>query len=652
MRKFVCGMFLFATVSYAQDKKTQEKAEKLYQRYAYVDAIKVYERLAEKGEVNQEILQNLANSYYFNADYKNANKWYSQLFEFIKNQQKAKIGPEYYYRYAQTLKAEEKYTEANEMLDVFAKLVGETDRRASLYEQNKDYLQEIKDNSNRFKLNSVSINSDYSEYGTAFYGRGKAVITASRKPTSRKNTSKWTGESYFDLYLVDRNDENLQEEKLFSSVLNTNLNESTPVFTKDLKTVYFTRNNYTNGREGMDSDNTILLKLYKSTKKENGEWTEAQELPFNSNNYSTAHPALSPDEKYLYFVSDMKGTVGKSDIFRVTINSDGTYGKPENLGTRINTEGRETFPFISDENVLYFSSDGLPGLGGLDIFGVKINADGSLGILQNIGRPGNSPYDDFAFVVDSSTNEGFLTSNRPGAKAKDNIYGFTERPPLVFDNTARIQGVARDIETGAPLANTKVTLVDKRQNEVKVVYTDEQGNYDFGIQDFALRDDYAYIRAEKPLYGIAETQVKLHKGIVTSELLLRTVQKQLKVGDDLAKFFGIENIYFDLDKWNIRKDAAINLAKILDVLQSYPTMKIDIKTHTDSRASDTYNMKLSDRRAKSIMAWLVGRGISADRLKAQGMGETQLVNECSNGVKCTEEQHQKNRRGEFIITEL
>lgn len=654
MKKF---LYISLSVLFASNftlnaqEKDKEKADKLYEKYAYVDAIKIYEKIADKGYISQEILQNLGNSYYFNADYANAVKWYDQLFK--TKTEETKINSEYYYRYAQSLKSQERYEEANKMLDEFSKMARATDKRAGLYNENKDYLKEIKDNSDRFVLKPVSINSEYSEYGAALYGEDAVIITASRKSGTFKKTAQWTGDSYYDLYKTKRNKDDISNEEKFSSVLNTILNESTPVFTKDLKTVYFTRNNFTKGKERTDKENTILLKLYKSTFKD-GEWTEAVELPFNSDNYSTAHPALSTDEKYLYFASDMPGTYGKSDIFRVEIYEDGTFGRAENLGSQINTEGRETFPFVAEDGVLYFSSDGLPGIGGLDIFGIKINEDNTFGKIQNIGRPGNSPYDDFAFVVNSKTREGFLTSNRTSGKGKDDIYGFTEQPPLSFDCKKIIKGIVKDADTKEILTEVQVTLSDKMQKEIQSQTNDTKGEFDFGNRVVNCEDSHVYVRAQKPEYSVEEKKVELVDGEneVYAELFIKRNKQKLTPGMDLAKVLNIPIIYFDFDKSNIRPDAAVELAKVLEVLNEYPKMKIAINSHTDCRGSNAYNIALSDRRAKSTMAWLISQGISRDRLTAQGYGETRLVNHCSDGVSCTPEEHQLNRRSEFIIVSM
>lgn len=640
---------LLATSNFAQEKQ-QAKANELYNRYAYIDAIKIYERIAEKGYVNQDVLEKLGNAYFFNADYKSALKWYDKLFELSKNDQEIQLPAEFFYRYAQTLKSQERYTEANQMLDKFTQMVSSDDQRAKVYEKHKNYLKEIEENSNRFELSPVSINSENSEYGTAFYGDSIVVITKSKKPGFFSSKAEWTGDSYFDLYRTDKKGTDLQNDTKFADVLSTKFNESSPIFTKDLKTVYFTRNDVKISKKA----ETVILKLYKSTFN-NGQWTTPIELPFNSNNYNVAHPALSPDEKYLYFASDMPGTLGKSDIFRVEIKDEGKrYGKPENLGKAINTEGRETFPFISKDGILYFSSDGLPGLGGLDIFGVKLNNDGTFGRLQNIGRPGNSPDDDFAFVVNSDTREGFLTSNRQGGKGKDDIYGFTENPPLTFDCYKIVKGIVKDIDTKEILTDVQVTLADKEQNELASITNDNVGEFDFSKRTIDCEDRYVYVRASKTDYSVAEERINFveDKNEVYAEIYLKTQRKALTVGDNIAKFFNIEIIYFDFDKSNIRPDAAIDLAKVVEVMKEYPTMKIEIQSHTDSRGSDAYNIALSDRRAKSTLEWMVKQGISRDRLTANGYGETQLTNGCSNDVPCSEEEHQRNRRSAFIITEM
>lgn len=627
--------------NYGQKAKVAS-ADKNYERYAYVDAINTYELVAEKGYKDEKMFQKLGNAYYFNADLEKAAKWYAALFEMNQEQES-----EYYYRYSQALKSIGDYSAADKMLDLFNKKSG-NDQRAKLYEKNKDYLEKIKANSGRFNITDAGINSAFSDYGTSF--SDNKLVFASARDTGgvSKKVFKWTNQSFTNLYSsVVKPDGNLSEPERFGSTINSKFNESTPVFTKDGSTMYFTRNNYLDGKQGKDKQQVTLLKLYKATLVE-GQWKNVMELPFNSNQYSIAHPALSIDDKTLYFASNMPGTLGQSDLFKVTINDDGTYSVPENLGNSINTEGRETFPFISDDNELYFASDGRPGLGGLDIYVAKIEISNSFSEVQNVGSPVNSSYDDFALLIDSKSRNGFFTSNRVGGKGYDDIYKFTEIRKLSCEQN--LTGIVTDMQTAAILAGAKVSLFDEKFQLLKECIADDKGHYNFEIE---CAKKY-YVRAEKQGYEGKEENISIAKTTGTTDLSLDLEQriKPIGVGTDLAKTLDIPIVYFDLDKSAIRKDAAFELEKIVVVMNQYPNMKIDVRSHTDSRQSKQYNDELSDKRAKSTINWLIERGINPARLTGKGYGETQLVNLCSDGVKCTEAQHQLNRRSEFIIISM
>jgi tetratricopeptide (TPR) repeat protein len=390
-------LVLFVFKGVAQTKRIAS-ADKQYDSYAYVDAIATYERVAEKGYKDEKMFQKLGNAYYFNAELAKASKWYAELFAMNQEQE-----AEYYYRYSQSLKSIGEYAEANKILEQFNKKSG-NDQRAKLFASNKNYLEEIKANSGRYTVADAGINSRFSDYGSSF--SGNKLIFASARDTGgvSKKVFKWTNRSFTNLYGSEVNaNGDLSEPKRFGNRINSKFHESTPVFTKDGKTMYFTRNNYLDGKKGKDTKMVTLLKLYKSTLDQQGQWTNVMELPINSDQYSVAHPALSPDDKTLYFASDMPGTLGQSDLFKVTINDDGSYGKPENLGKSINTEGRETFPFISEDNELYFATDGRPGLGGLDIFVAKIENEKAFKDVKNLGGPINGSQDDFAFLIDSKS---------------------------------------------------------------------------------------------------------------------------------------------------------------------------------------------------------------------------------------------------------
>ncbi|MFB9108746.1 OmpA family protein [Flavobacterium gyeonganense] len=641
MKKFILLCFTIVSVfsfrCYAQQSKVNA-AEKKYDGYAYIDAIKTYERLARKGYKSEDMFKKLGNSYYFNSDFEGAAKWYGELFAININPE-----PEFYYRYAQSLKSTGQADQANKILNEFNSKYP-NDNRGKLYKENVNYLDKIKANSGRYTIEDAGINSQYSDYST-FVANNKIYFASARDTgnfSQRKH--KWTGEYFTNLYVTNVDSAKV---KKFRTALNTKFHESSPVLTKDGKTIYFTRNNYLDGKKGKNEDKITFIKIYKAT-LENGKWTNIRELPFSSNNYSTAHPALSPDEKTLYFASDMPGSIGQSDLFKVSINEKGEYGKPQNLGASINTEGRETFPYVSNENEIYFASDGHPGLGGLDVFVGQIDPDGGISDIQNVGADVNSPKDDFAYIIDTATRQGYFSSNKDGGKGSDDIYKFLETRRLKCSQ--ELYGLITDQATGMILPGAKVSLYDRDLNLKSTIYADDTGNYNFKVE---CKETY-YVRAEKPEYNTKEVSIEIpdKTGRTNLPIALESAKCKVTIGDDLGKCFGIKMIYFDLDKSNIREEAALDLEKILDVLNQNPKMKLDIRSHTDSRASHKYNESLSDRRAKSTIEWLITNGVDKNRLTGKGYGETQLVNECSDGVKCSEEKHQENRRSEFIITAL
>lgn len=646
--RFIIAVALISTASLFGQKVQVTKADKKYDKFAYIDAIEIYERVANKGYELPDIYKKLGNAYYFNAELDKAAQWYGKLMDL--NQE---VEPEYYFRYSQSLKSLGEYTKANEMLAKFNQSKAD-DSRGQKYEATKNYLEIIEENSGRYSVeNAGAINSKYSDYGAAFFG--EELIFASARDTggifNRKH--KWTNQSFTNLYQSKINgDGNLEEAEKFSKSTNSKFHESTPVFTKDGKTMYFTRNNYVDGKKGRSGEKVMLLKILKATFIDD-KWQNVVELPFNSNEYSTAHPALSPDDKTLYFASDMPGTLGMSDLYKVSINGD-SYGEPENLGPVINTEARETFPFMSDENELYFASDGQLGLGGLDIFVSKMEEDGTFKEIHNVGAPVNGKDDDFALLIDTQTKYGFFTSNREGGQGYDDIYKFKENIPLQYKCEQTLAIVVLDKETREPIANAQITLMDENMQTIEQVYADENGAYTFEKDKINCDTDYTIRVTGTKGYSSNEKTVHTENktGETFAEILLEKNTKQIGIGTDLAKTFGIENIYFDLDKSNIRKDAAAQLALLVEVMNDYPTMKIDVRSHTDSRQTHEYNERLSDRRAKSTVAWLVKKGIAKNRLTGKGYGETQLVNQCADGVECSEEQHQQNRRSEFIITEM
>ena len=656
-------LFNFFLNANAQSLSVRQ-ADKKYNNYAYADAIKFYENAIKEGSTEENVFQKLGNSYYFTGDLKQALKCYQELFAINRNQE-----AEYLYRYSQCLKSAGNYTKSDEILDIFSEKVP-LDKRGILFKKNRNYLDDIKANSGRYEIADAGINSKDSDYGSALIDN-KLIFTSARDTGGIiKKNFKWTNKSISALYSVDLMPDGSISNPVFfhKKGLKTRFNESTPVFTKDGKTMYFTKNNSIKGKRGQSENKVTLLKLYKAILI-NDEWSNVQELPFNSDQYSVAHPALSFDEKILYFASDMPGTLGLSDLFKVSINNDGTYGKPENLGADINTEGRETFPFISNDNEIYFASDGRPGLGGLDVFVAKINNDGSFEEVQNLGEPINSKQDDFAFIINSKNRNGFFSSNRENSLGLDDVYRFTEIRKLVCEQD--LMGTVTDAEINQTLSNVTLSLFNEAYQFVAEVVSDQNGNYIF--PNVKCGKKY-FIKTSKTDYEIKEVPIALKRingkttlaiaiqkkftPLVAKQVVVKTnkvnpvIIKSIKVGTDLAKLLHIPMNFFDLGKATIKKSSEPQLQKIVDILNQYPTLKLDIRSHTDSRQSAENNMVLSEKRAQSTKNWLIQKGIDGNRLVAKGYGETKLVNRCADGVKCTEQEHQQNRRSEFIITYL
>lgn len=611
-------------------------ATKEYEKLAYIDAIKIYERVVEQGYKDEDMLKKLSNSYYFNADFSKAAKWYGELFTLNINQ-----NPEYCFRYSHSLKAIGDSDKADDLLYEFNKKSG-NDKLSKMVKS--DYLNDIKLNSGRYVVYNAGINSKFSDYGASFYN-DKLIFTSARRISGpSKTVFSWTNKFFSNLFQSNVGpDGNLSKPETFEKTINSKLNESTPVFTKDGLHMYFTRNNYINRKRGRDEKEITLLKLYEAS-LEDGKWSHVKELPFNSDQFSCAHPALSADEKTLYFASNMPGTLGESDLFKVLIHDDGSFGEPQNLGGSINTEGRETFPFISKNNELYFSSNGHLGLGGLDIFVTSLNGHVS---VKNVGEPVNSKQDDFAFYIDTGNGQGFFSSNRDGGQGADDIYKLNEIRKL--NNGSEVNGFITDKGDQQKMSDVNISVFD---NNYKLIYSDKSDNNGLYKMDLDA-DKVYYIRYEKQGYETKETGVATSSSVsLHMPIILEKLMQPVGVGTDLASTINISEIYFDKDKWRVRDDAEFQLQKIVEIMKEYPQISIEIRSHTDSRQSKDYNLRLSNKRAKATKQKLIAKGITPERIKSKGFGESELINYCSDGITCSEEEHQANRRSEFVIISM
>ncbi|WP_060874192.1 OmpA family protein [Myroides odoratus] len=633
--------------SLGQTRK-ERKADHNFDTYAYIEAIKVYENIANKGFINTSILSKLGDSYYFNGKLVEAHQWYAKLFEDdYPAKDLATLDKEYYYRYAQTLKAIGEPEKADAILQEFASVATADSRSILLLTHTELEQQTI--SASRFAMANLTINSPYSDYGATLLD-DQLIFTSSR-PNEEvpSKVHPWTNEPYTQLYATTLTaDGTFTPPIVFAKeIASSELNRGSAVFMQEGKRMYFTSNNGLmtgSKRAKYDKEDTALVKIYQATKQANGHWGNVEELPFNMEGYNTAHPALTPDGKWMYFVSDRPGSVGASDLFRVAIYESNRFGAVEHLGDAINTAGRETFPFISKEYNLYFSSDGHPGFGGLDVYKAKINHDGRLGVVVNVGPDLNSSFDDFGFYIDNASNKGFVSSNKEGGQGGDDVYLIVEKPCIQL-----VMGIVSDLDTQQALEKAEVQVMDTMQQQVNQVNTDEEGYYRLN----QLRCGQHYrIRISKAGYFTKELTLTIDRNQQRRlDIALESSNITVESGDDLFKKLKLEPIYFDFAQFAIRPDAQIELMKVVDVLQQFPNLHIEIRSHTDSRGDDTYNLMLSERRAQATRQWIIKQGIDATRLKAKGYGESQLLNECSNGIPCEESQHQLNRRSEFIVGE-
>lgn len=638
----VCGGIV--KVSAQQDSipdkqlvRIMEKADERYNQYSFSPAIDIYKKVLDKGYTSADLLKKLGNSYYFNAKYQEAAEIYKKLKATYPDQ----MSVEDIFRYAQSLKSVGEYDDAAKIMASFKEMT------SSMVDYDEDYMAKIEKNSGRYSVKQFPYNSKYSDFAAAYYEEG--LIFASDRDTGNfaRYRHTWNARDFLDLYKVNADSISNNKVVKLGGEVNTRLHESTSVVSKDGSTMYFTRNNFFDGRKKKDEEGIIRLKIY-SAENIDGIWTNIVELPFNSDSYSVAHPMLSPDGKKLYFVSDMPGSLGESDIFVTEIIGDGTYGPIKNLGSNINTMARETFPFISTDGVLYFSSDGHQGLGGLDVFATKIAYNDYTQPVVNVGRPINTPKDDFSYIYDPGDQTGYFSSNRDGGMGDDDIYEFVENEPLMLDCIQEITGTVRDRISNEVLAGATVKIIDEENNEVSSTITDSNGNYilelDCSKGNFVRASRDGYVPAEEYL-PISDGKPKIVDFYLERDLVTGGF------GDDLAKLLQLSTIYFDLNKYNIRPDAEIEIQKVIVAMEKYPSLKIKVNSHTDSRGVDAYNLWLSQKRAQSTVDYMMSKGISSERLKGEGFGETRLVNNCANGVQCSEEQHQLNRRSEFIIYE-
>ena len=706
------------------------KADKLYRDLAYHEAIPVYEAYIKKHDSARAMAQ-LGDCYRLTSRYDKAEYWYSKAVD------KGGVDAKYKLYLAQMQQVNGKYEEAAKMYASYKQAVPEDRRSGNEMKACADYGQYLLSR-DRYTVKDLDFNSAGYDFGTALFNEG-IIYSSSRdsaRAISREHT--WTGTQFFDMYYVKGEKTKFGKPQRLKGDAATKYHEAIPTFSSDFKKVYFTRNNFQNNKTKTSSDKIMKLKIYES-EVDGLNWKNDKGFSFNNDEYSVGHPALSPDGNTLYFVSDMPGGYGATDLY-VSKKEGETWGTPKNLGPDINTEGREMFPSVDKDGELYFSSDGHGGLGGLDNFRVKLNAKtGKFGKIRNIGAPINSSYDDFAMVYGKDKSYGYFTSDRPDGKGLDDIYTFT-------DDGIYLEGIVVDAKTGEPICNSKVVMNAKLTSaEQGRTATECDGEFEFNV---IKNTDYCFVgsadgyttnsdvcattkgvtaggkvfvkiplqkslgyamsvqvlgktpQGDKPLPNakvllssqcegwtkafttdengkicevvrcdcdyiiVANAQGYLpnNKTVIKNDTFCiidrkcgvnpreETITLESIPGEgDTSIAIELKDIYYDFDKWYIRSESEQELTKLLGFLQENPETIVEIGSHTDARAPFDYNIRLSQRRAQSVVDWLVQRGISRSRLKPKGYGETQPRNGCTDGVQCSEYEHQRNRRTEFRV---
>ncbi|MEN1783892.1 MAG: OmpA family protein [Bacteroidota bacterium] len=635
---------LLLTQGWAQEKRPTN-ADKKYQDFHYLDAAAAYEREVRKGDDTQVTLEKLGDAYYNNNDMAQAAQWYGQLF----SKYERTISPAYIFKYILALKGVGNYALAKALMKAYEEQMKDQDFKVAHFQNNDEALDVLRNQQPQFVISHLSINTPYADFGPMFHG--EKIVFASSRDSMNLHTRlyEWNEQPFLNLYEADTVElgSDLIEIRRFGNDINTKYHEAITTFNEDGTQLYFTRNNYTEKDLGRDGEGTNHLKMYHS-RLEGAGWSPPAEVSFNSADYSVGQPALSPDGSKMYFVSDMPNGMGGPDLYVVSVREDGSFGEPKNLGANINTSGREMFPFVTEEK-LYFASDGHLGLGGLDVFEVTISE--TLGIPSNLGPVLNGPADDFAYIVEETSNRGYFSSNRAGGDGDDDIYSFHR---LERQCTQLVQGTVLRKANDNPVANATVALYTDDGETLSTGSTDAYGAFIFDTELDCI-SKYRIAVTKEGYEGVEADFTTSNEPGNTNEvsLIMTKALNELIVMENGVLKIKIDNIYFDLNKADIRPDAAQELDKIVEVLKEYPKMVIKIEAHTDSRGSDRYNEKLSDRRAKSTGAYITGQGISTNRIEsAIGYGEKQLLNHCSNGVRCSNTEHDRNRRSEFIVVTL
>jgi outer membrane protein OmpA-like peptidoglycan-associated protein/tetratricopeptide (TPR) repeat protein len=653
-RVLMIGLFVALCFS-ARAQKALKTGDQHFQRYAYALALEHYKKAAAGKDLSPVLALKMAECYRLMNNAREAEFWYEQVVNFPAPE------PVAFLHYADAARRNGHYLKAKQLYLTYAELVPAQEQHALQLIATCENAQAWMAKPESYEVSrQKALNSPQADFSPIYYQQG--VVFTSDRPaagtTGGKQISGWTGNPYARLFYSKGQGDSWSAPEALPAPLNTHLQNGSAVFSPDQQTVFFTRINKIKVKKkkvnndpfswmkfASDNEAVNRLELYISV-RQGDSWSEPVAFPYNKvSAYSVGHPALSPDGAILYFVSDMPGGLGETDLYFSRKQADGTWGTPVNLGPRINTAGKEMFPSMTPKGMLHFSSAGHPGMGGLDIFAAE-GAESSWKQVRNLKYPLNSPQDDFGLLVDSTGEAGLLSSNRESGDGTDDIYAFRfVRIPcqLAGQTVEKIQtkpGVYKIVPVGKVL----VRLYQQGDTTAQTTYSDAAGNFTFPILDGL---NYT-IKATKAGYLTRSAAITPDCQSMVDMVSMGMVLNR----NTLNRPILIENIYYDLDKWDIRPDAAVELDKLVQTLKDNPGIKIELSSHTDSRQTHSYNQLLSQLRAESVVTYIVSKGIAPARLVARGYGENRLLNRCTDNNSCPEEEHQLNRRTEFKLLQV
>ena len=653
-RNSIFLIVILAFVFNLQGSSQIKRANRLFKFFRYSEAIPYFQKVIDSGSNldKQEATKKLADCYRFNNNIAEARFWYEKALGF----ENADLIN--YFYLGQALRSLGKYDSAAEAFKVFNTAYPDSLNAGNYYQYCLDINPWLELPEMAEVKNVENINTEYSDFGPAIFKKSIEFSSDRRLDVLDNNIYGWTNSSYLDIYTTQPDNFDsfwsaMSSPKTMKKHFNQSFHDGPAYISSDNKSVYVTKTVRKEGKKEKRGIRTYLLKIFYAD-IEDGKKANFKPFFLNSNKYSVGHPTLSGNSDQIIFSSDMPGGYGGSDLYLCTLK-DNKWGDPVNLGEKINSKGDEVFPHWANDSTLFYSSDGLMGFGGLDIFQTNFK-DNEWSVPENLKKPLNSSYDDFGVLFSDNLEEGLFSSDRPDGKGSDDIYAFRGLrhsnnkkkkkvvSPVLPDPDLMVSGYVKELSTNEPINDAIVFMFNPTADNVVILKSDKSGYFETGL-DYdhpyivkAMKDGYIYdcTSFRTPESGVEEFSVP-------RDLLLAKLRVNQK--------FTVENIYYDLDKWFIREDAEEPLDNLVQIMKQYP-ISAELSSHTDCRATHEYNNELSQKRAESAVRYIVMQGVSSLRITAKGYGETQLVNECANGVKCTEEQHQANRRTEFMITSI